>query len=289
MIGRPARDDQAAALAVEMPRPGVERADGPAPLGANYQVRSLDKVTLLSNEGAELHAAETALASAAMLTPKEGQRSRRRQDDTPSYLQVEEIDRLFKAITSARDRAIFRLAYNAALRASEVGLLELRDYNQRTERVYVTRLKGSNSGEHHLCREESRALKAWLKVRGTAPGALFPSQRGRPISRKMLDVLMTQYGKRAAIPERLRHFHVLKHSCATHLLSKGFHVDQVQDWIGHANIQNTMIYARVTNARRDEMGKVLRDMSVAAKKGTSLAVETEPGVGLRAGLRWAQE
>jgi hypothetical protein len=63
----------------------------------------------------------------------------------------------------------------------------------------------------------------------------------------------------------------------------------VQDWIGHANIQNTMIYARVTNARRDEMGKVLRDMSVAAKKGTSLAVETEPGVGLRAGLRWAQE
>jgi hypothetical protein len=37
------------------------------------------------------------------------------------------------------------------------------------------------------------------------------------------------------------------------------------------------------------MGKVLRDMSVAAKKGTSLAVETEPGVGLRAGLRWAQE
>jgi len=30
-------------------------------------------------------------------------------------------------------------------------------------------------------------------------------------------------------------------------------------------------------------------VSVAAKKGTSLAVETEPGVGLRAGLRWAQE
>ena len=30
-------------------------------------------------------------------------------------------------------------------------------------------------------------------------------------------------------------------------------------------------------------------VSVAAKKGTSLAVETEPGVGLRSGLRWAQE
>jgi len=30
-------------------------------------------------------------------------------------------------------------------------------------------------------------------------------------------------------------------------------------------------------------------VSVAAKKGTSLAVEWEPGVGLRSGLRWAQK
>jgi len=34
-------------------------------------------------------------------------------------------------------------------------------------------------------------------------------------------------------------------------LSKGFGVERVQDWIGHANIQSTMEYAKVTNARRD--------------------------------------
>jgi type 1 fimbriae regulatory protein FimB/type 1 fimbriae regulatory protein FimE len=50
----------------------------------------------------------------------------------------------------------------------------------------------------------------------------------------------------------------LKHACCTHLLSKGFNVEQVQDWVGHANIQNTMIYARVTNARRTEMGRQLK-------------------------------
>lgn len=75
----------------------------------------------------------------------------------------------------------------------------------------------------------------------------------------MLDVLMKKYGEEAGIPEKLRHFHVLKHTCATHLLSKGFHVEQVQDWIGHANIQNTMIYGHITNARRDEMAEQLRD------------------------------
>jgi site-specific recombinase XerD len=51
----------------------------------------------------------------------------------------------------------------------------------------------------------------------------------------------------------------LKHACCTHLLSKGFNVERVQDWVGHANIQNTMISARVTNARRTEMGRQLKD------------------------------
>ena len=177
----------------------------------------------------------------------------------PPFLQAEEVARLFKAITSIRDRAIFRLAYHAGLRASEVGMLDIRDYDPRTDRIFVHRLKGSNSGSHHLCREESRALKAWLKTRGNEPGCIFASQQRRPISRKMLDVLMKRYGGEAKLPAGLCHFHILKHSCATHLLERGFHVEQVQDWIGHANIQNTMIYAHITNARRDEMAAQLRD------------------------------
>jgi type 1 fimbriae regulatory protein FimB len=111
------------------------------------------------------------------------------------------MQRFFRVIDSPRDRAIFRVMYHAGLRASEIGLLELRDYAPRTDRLMVDRLKGSNSGEHHLNREELRALKAWLKVRGSAPGAIFSSKKGGPISRQMLDVLVKAYGKRA-IAER---------------------------------------------------------------------------------------
>lgn len=220
---------------------------------------SLDEVTILSNEDA-MNARPKIVPIKGLTPPKnEPPKRRRRKKREPAYLQFEELDRLFKAITSARDRAIFRLAYHAGLRASEVGDLEMRDYNPKTERIHIDRLKGSNSGEHHLCREETRTLRAWLKIRGTDPGPIFPSKKRGPISRKMLDVLIKQYGAAAGIPPKLRHFHVLKHSCATHLLSKGYHVEQVQDWIGHANIQNTMIYAHITNARRDEMARGLRD------------------------------
>ena len=104
----------------------------------------------------------------------------------PAIPQEEEIERFFKLIVSLRDRAIFRLMYHGGLRASEIGLLEIRNYQPRTDRLMVTRLKGSNSGEHSLNRKESKDLKAWLKVRGMLPGAIFPSRKGGPISRKAL-------------------------------------------------------------------------------------------------------
>ena len=231
----------------------------------------LDKVTILSNDEAmprpsnvvQITEVTPRQPAAGPQNPSSGgpppKKRQRRAKKAPSHLQEVEVERLFKVITDPRDRAIFRLAYHAGLRASEVGELEMRDYNPRTDRVFVHRLKGSNSGEHHLCREEAKALKAWLKIRGVDPGPIFISRKRRAISRKMLDVLMKKYGSLAMIPAKLRHFHVLKHSCATHLLSKGFGVEQVQDWIGHANIQNTMIYARVTNSRREAMGKALKD------------------------------
>ena len=145
------------------------------------------------------------------------------------------------------------------MRASEIGLSEMRDYSPRTDRLMVTRLKGSNSGEHSLNRKESKALKAWLKVRGTLPGVLFASRKRTPISRKTLDELVKRYAAVAGWPVKMRHCHIFKHACCTHLLSRGFNVEQVRDWVGHENIQNTMIYARVTNSRRDAMAKALND------------------------------
>lgn len=224
-----------------------------------YSEVQQDKVTILSREEPMGARPRVVQINAPSEPPEPPSTARRRKKKVPAVPQEEEIQRFFKAIESIRDRAIFRLMYHAGLRASEIGLLEVRDYSPRTERIMITRLKGSNSGEHHLCREEARALRAWLKERGSAPGVIFPSKKGGPISRKRLDALTKEYAAKAGLPPKLRHCHMFKHACCTHLLSKGFNVEQVQDWVGHANIQNTMGYARVTNARRDQMGKDLKE------------------------------
>lgn len=183
--------------------------------------------------------------------PPERQATRARRSETIKFLTLDETRRLFAVISDKRDKALFLLAYRHGLRASEIGLLRVSDLDLRRLRVMLHRLKGSLSGEHPLQADEARALKAWLRSRDADSPVLFPSRRSLPISRQMLDVLMKDYGEEAAIPKDKRHFHVLKHSIATHLLDAGAELRFVQDWLGHSNIQNTVIYAALVSTSRE--------------------------------------
>jgi site-specific recombinase XerD len=168
------------------------------------------------------------------------------------FLTQPERRALFRVITRRRDRALFLVAYQPGLRASEVGLLLVDDVNLAQQRITIHRVKRSLPGIYPLRADEVTALKAYLRERQSHAPALFLSQRGTPISRRQLDTLMKQYGEEAGIPASKRHFHVLKHSIATHLLDAGADLRFVQDWVGHASIKNTVIYAQLTSRRRDE-------------------------------------
>ena len=151
-----------------------------------------------------------------------------------------------------RDFALFLIAYRHGLRASEVGLLRVADLDLTHHRIKIHRLKKSLSGEHPMQPDEVKAIKAYLRWREYESPYLFTSNRRAPISRRTLDVLMKTYGAAVKLPEDRQHFHVLKHSIATHLLSAGGDLAFVRDWLGHASIKNTLIYAQLVNKKRDE-------------------------------------
>jgi type 1 fimbriae regulatory protein FimB len=174
--------------------------------------------------------------------------------ETIKYLTQDEIKRLFaviKASGNKRDRALFLITYRHGLRASEVGMLQVNDINWKQLRLMVHRLKGSLPGEHPMQPDEVKALKSYLRSRAVESPILFPSNRGVPISRIRLHRMMKDYGKKAKLPEDKQHFHVLKHSIATHLLDAGAELRFVQDWLGHANIQNTVIYTALVSTSRE--------------------------------------
>ena len=213
---------------------------------------------LVPNEGQEITRSEE----------KESRNNdRARRMERIKFLTVDEWRRLFSAMESRRDRALFLIAYRHGLRVSEVGLLHRADFDEKQHRLSVHRLKGSLPGVHKMQADEVKALKEYLRERkrqaekngvdDTNP-LLFPDRYGNAISRFALDWLMRRnYGAKADLPADKRHFHVLKHSIAVHLLDAGADLRFVQDWLGHADISNTVIYATLTSKTRDEKARSL--------------------------------
>lgn len=177
---------------------------------------------------------------------------RTRSADPPKALTTQQLASFFEVLKDKRDEAIFRVMYCKGLRVSEIGLLDIKDFEDRGGRLTVHRLKGSLSGTFPMHDREVRALRSWLRIRGTGPGPLFTSRNHRAISSRRLRELMEHYCKLAGIPRDKAHPHVLKHSRGTHLLDETDAVHVVQDALGHVSIQNTIKYVSVSNRRRDE-------------------------------------
>jgi integrase len=169
------------------------------------------------------------------------------------YLEQEEKDRLFRVITSRRDKAIFRIVYHRGLRAHEIGLIQFADWKERDTLLYIRRGKGSISRAHRLVDEEAKALRAYIRQdRGSKPGPMFPSRQGtKGISRFRLNGLMKKYSALAGLRPEKAHMHALKHSCGTHLAEMGNTADIIQDWLGHRDAGSTAIYMHFSKQRRD--------------------------------------
>lgn len=125
--------------------------------------------------------------------------------------------------------------------------------------LYVSRVKGSKSGVFSLLPIELASLRAWIKERGEVPGPLFRSQKGSAISPTQLWRLMQKYGRLAGLPADKLHPHVLRHSCATSLLDRDEKIEYIAEHLGHRNIKNTMVYAKVTQRKKIEVARRLRD------------------------------
>jgi type 1 fimbriae regulatory protein FimB len=178
--------------------------------------------------------------------------------EAPKGFSADQLERFFHAIKDKRDQAMFRIMYCKGLRASEIGMLEMNDWDDRAATLYVHRLKGSRSAPFPMHDKELRALRTWLKIRGSAAGPIFLSRNHKPISRIRIFALVRKYAQLAGIPQSLAHPHAIKHSRGNHLLDETGKVHVVQDALGHANIANTMIYAQTSNRARTEAVEINR-------------------------------
>jgi len=192
-------------------------------------------------------------------TPPPAAPKQRKKHRAVKYLTSEEVEAFFRVLKAPRDVAIFRLAYHRGLRASEIGKIQLTDLRLDAGRIQISRLKGSNSFDYPLTKIELKALRAYVRIRGTRPGPLFLSRNGNGISRIRLHEMMQYYSQLAGLPADKGHMHVWKHSCGTHLAADGADLLDIKDHMGHKSVASTMIYIEITSKRREAMGEKIKD------------------------------
>ncbi|HKT67783.1 MAG TPA: site-specific tyrosine recombinase XerD [Terriglobales bacterium] len=197
----------------------------------------------------------------------------------PKALAREELERLLESPRAARpgpeaeaialrDRAMLEVFYAGALRASELVGVKLDDLKLELGCVLV-RGKGDKERIVPLGQSAQRVLRDYLQAaRSVLAGErssplLFLGRGAKRLSRQrvwqMVNAASAAAGRHASP-------HMLRHSCATHMVENGADLRTVQTILGHADIATTQVY---THVALDRLRNVYKRHHPRAKKGNS--------------------
>jgi integrase/recombinase XerC len=151
----------------------------------------------------------------------------------------------------ARDAAVLALLYGSGLRISEA--LGLRRAGAPVgARDYVIVLgKGRKTRMVPVIRKVQETVEAYIELCPftLAPdGPLFVGARGGPLSPRIIQLAVERMRGALGLPETATP-HALRHSFATHLLSRGGDLRTIQELLGHASLSTTQLYTAVDTAR----------------------------------------
>jgi integrase/recombinase XerD len=181
----------------------------------------------------------------------------------PHPLTEDEVASLIAAVAGTdpaalRDRALLEFLYATGARISEACGLSLADLD-RDHRVVRLFGKGAKERLVPFGRAAAAAIDQWLAegrphlepdrwARRGDQEAVFLNTRGARLTRQSAWAVVRRYGEATGLADRLSP-HVLRHSCATHLLDHGADLRIVQEMLGHASISTTQVYTKVSQER----------------------------------------
>lgn len=189
-------------------------------------------------------------------TPKQEKR-------LPKFLEIEQIEALFKApdqstLLGLRDLAMLEVMYSTGVRVSELVGLDVTDVDF-DEAVLHIRGKGRRERLAPVGQRALDAINQYLTKRSHVQQgqsfdqeALFVNKSGQRLStrsvRRKLDKYLAQAGLDPSISP-----HTLRHTFATHMLNKGADLRSVQELLGHRSLSTTQIYTHLTTGRLKEV------------------------------------
>jgi integrase/recombinase XerC len=175
----------------------------------------------------------------------------------PGFLSEEEMRKLLEVPSAddplgLRDRAIFEVFYATGIRVSELVGIGLEDLSLE-ERMVRVKGKGKKERLVPFGRKAEASLRAYLAVRHEFPlrlgeTSIFLNYRGTRLSPRSVQRLTAKYLRKAALRRNLSP-HALRHSFATHLLSRGADLRVIQELLGHESLATTQKYTHMDVAQ----------------------------------------
>jgi integrase/recombinase XerD len=166
----------------------------------------------------------------------------------PTVLSAEEIVRILDRIANLKHWIIIATLYATGLRVSELRRLKVSDIDSPRMLIHVRQGKGKIPRDIGL----SPALLERLRIywrRDKPKDWLFPGQHPDvPLDDRTIRLICRKAARSAGITTKRVSPHVFRHSCATHMLEAGADLRTIQVLLGHANIQTTARYLRVSTA-----------------------------------------
>ena len=181
--------------------------------------------------------------------------ARPRQDkNVPSFLSEDEMAEFLDLPSSdkpldLRDRAALELLYASGIRVGELVAVDLEDISFG-ERLVRVKGKGKKERLVPFGKKAEAGLRAYLQARPDilkdrlSQNALFLNYRGERLTSRSVERIVGKYIRRTAVRRKISP-HSLRHSFASHLLSRGADLRVIQELLGHASLATTQKYTHL--------------------------------------------
>jgi integrase/recombinase XerC len=152
----------------------------------------------------------------------------------------------------ARDAAVMALLYGSGLRISEALGLKRRDVPKPGEGdVLIVTGKGNKTRMVPVLHNVLTSIAEYVALCPyplPAGGPIFVGARGGPLSPRIIQLAMERLRGALGLPDSATP-HALRHSFATHLLSRGGDLRAIQELLGHASLSTTQVYTGIDTER----------------------------------------